>query len=88
MKEAVEQDQTVSLNSLCEIAGICRSTCQRILHDDLALHSVCARWVPHTLNANQKNQRVNGAQRILDELDGSVVVIDEKWLYAEERTNV
>jgi histone-lysine N-methyltransferase SETMAR len=83
IKDLVENDQTITINALSEITDISWSTVQRILTEDLKKQSVCARWVPHKLSDHQKNMRVQGAQRILQELEGNVIVIDEKWLYAE-----
>lgn len=82
IKNLVENDQTISLAALSQITGISWSTVQRILADDLKKMNVYARWVPHNLNEIQKNLRVEGATRILNEINGSIVVIDEKWLYS------
>ena len=78
----VDNDCSVSITALSESTGRSWSTVQRILTEDLMKQSVRARWVPHKLNDNQKQQRADGAQRLLDDLYGTVVVIDEKWLYA------
>ena len=53
-----------------------------IVTKDLSLQSVCARWVPHVLTDSMRARRVTGGQKILKEIHGNVMVIDEKWLYA------
>jgi transposase len=83
IKNLVENDETISIQALSEISGISWSSVQRILTDELKKHTVFARWVPHKLTQNQMYMRVEGAERILNEINGSIVVIDEKWLYAE-----
>jgi len=83
VRDLVENDETISINAISQITGITWSSVQRILTDDLHKQSVCARWVPHKLSQAQMNMRVEGAQRILNELEGNVIVIDEKWLYSE-----
>lgn len=46
------------------------------------MKSLYARWVPHTLSEAQQQQRVEGAQRVLNEMNENVIIIDEKWLFA------
>ena len=83
IKKLVENDQTMSINSLCVQTRFSWSTVQRILREDLNKRSVSARWVPHKLSSYQKDLRIEGARRILQELHESVFVIDEKWIYCE-----
>ena len=83
IRELVDNDPHLSKCALSHLTGIPQSTVQRILIKELNLHSVCARWIPHKLSDQQKENRVNEAIQILQEINDSIVVIDEKWLYRE-----
>ena len=87
IRELVQEDQTMSLSAVCAETGLGRTSAYTILTKDLGLWSVCARWVPHVLTNSHKSQRVIGAQKILDEIHGNVMVIDEKWLHADPITS-
>ena len=76
------EDQHMSIERISDITQLSWSTVQRIITLDLQKRSVCAKWIPHKLTDNHKQQRVDGAQVILRDLHPSVMVIDEKWLYA------
>ena len=56
----------------------------QILINDLEKKRFCARWVPYALTESQKLQRViDNAQQILQEINGNVLVIDEKFLHSK-----
>ena len=42
-----------------------------------------ARWIPHSLTEEQKLKRVEGAENDLREINGNVIIIDEKWLHCK-----
>lgn len=83
VKELVEEDSRISLTAICDQTGLERTSCYTILTRDLGRRSVCARWVPHVLTDSMKIRRVDGAQVILQQIQETVVVIDEKWLYSD-----
>ena len=83
VKRIVDASATVSINYLSNMTGLHESTVQRILTLDLEKRSVYARWVPYNLTEVHKQQRVAGARIIRETITGNVIVIDEKWLYAE-----
>jgi transposase len=68
--------------------GISHGSIHAILHDDLQYTSVLSRWVPHYLDANQRQQRVQSAADMLKffqlhrrDISNRLVVVDEKWIY-------
>jgi hypothetical protein len=83
IQEIIMDDPHISLNTICCITGLTRSAAYRILTEDLGKQSMCARWIPHKLTDDMKVKRVDGAQRLLHDLHGNVMVIDEKWIYSE-----
>ncbi len=63
-------------------------TIQRILHKELGFRRVCARWVPHDLNEQNKNNRMAAALDFLmrynnegEALLDRIVTGDETWVH-------
>ena len=76
------EDPRLSIEHISDATQLSWSSVQRIVTIDLQKRSVCAKWIPHKLTDVHKQQRVDGARIILRDVDTSVMVIDEKWLYA------
>ena len=87
VKALVEGDQHSTVRELSDTCGLSIGTVHTILHDDLHMKKLAARWVPHLLTDEQKKQRVdfsrnllhsfepNGTKRLCDVLTG-----DETWI--------
>jgi histone-lysine N-methyltransferase SETMAR len=83
----IHEDPSVTLRFLSLELGISYGSAHTIMHDHLKRSKKCARWVPHQLSEEQKNQRVqmcqewlamfepNGPKRLSD-----VVTGDECWI--------
>ena len=76
-----------SIRSISTSLGISYDTVSTILHDDLDMTKVCSVWVPRILNGQQKQQRVQSAHGILNELERLGVdamrkycIEDETWI--------
>jgi len=59
-----------------------------IIHEDLDMQKLSAKWVPKCLNANQKRQRCQSSEKILEffrrdpkDILSRLVTMDETWLY-------
>ena len=76
------EDPRLSIEHISNATQLSWSSVQRIATIDLQKRSVCAKWIPHKLTDVHKQQRVDGARIILRDVDPSVMVIDEKWLYS------
>lgn len=86
IRELIQENEDISLRRVEALTGISKSTVERIIKNDLNLHSVSAKWVPYALNEDQKRNRVNGCLAIKEQLSKrnasrSVIVCDEKWIY-------
>ena len=84
--EIVEADPHVSCNHLQDLTSIPQSSVHRILTGKLNKKSVCARWVPHVLTEEQKQNRVNECNELLihfgqDSSQRLTVITDEKWIF-------
>jgi histone-lysine N-methyltransferase SETMAR len=68
--------------------GVSAEVLQKILHEELELRKICARWVPHRLTDDQKLARVSFCRETLRKfkngtsyLWGKIVTGDEVWIY-------
>ena len=55
--ELISEDSRISAKSVAEQLGISRERVGSIIHEDLSLRKLSAKWVPICLNADQKRQR-------------------------------
>ena len=60
---------------------------ETILHDDLHMSKVSARWVPRLLTPNQKEQKADSCKVLIDleskdtRFFDRIVTMDETWIY-------
>ena len=59
--ELILQDRMISGKSIAEQLGISRERVGFIIHEDLDMQKLSAKWVPKCLNVDKK---VNGASRL------------------------
>ena len=71
-----------------ELNGIRSSRLLKILREQLGLHKVCVRWVPHLLTDEQKQSWVRLASQVIEKYDKcdprhleEIVTGDETWIY-------
>lgn len=57
VKEMVQQDRRVKVREIGEAIGISSERVLHILKEQLGMRKMCARWVPHLLNDQQKERR-------------------------------
>ena len=48
-------DQWMKAHEIAETMGISKECVGYILHEELDMKKLCARWVPHLLTADQKS---------------------------------
>ena len=61
VREIIHADQHLTIREVAEDVGIAFSTCQKILTEDLQMRRVSAKFVPHLLTAERKDDRVKFA---------------------------
>ena len=85
----VLEDRRISAKLIAEQLGISHERVWSIIHEDLDMRKLSAKWVPKCLNADQKRQRCQSLEQIL-EFFGAIqmiscrarlVTMDETWLY-------
>jgi len=57
MHQLILEDRRISAKSIDEQVGISREGVGHIIHEDLDMRKLSAKWVPKCLNADQKRQR-------------------------------
>ena len=60
------EDRWISAKSIAEQLGISREQVGSIIHEDLDMPKLSAKWVPKCLNADQKRQRWQSSEQILE----------------------
>jgi len=55
--ELILEDRRILAESIAEQLGISRERVGSIIHEDVDMRKLSAKWVPKWLNANQKHQR-------------------------------
>lgn len=66
VQEVVLKDRRLKLSEIERIVPASRSTVYKIIHDDLGMRKVSARWVPKLLNEKQMKDRVDCARAFLN----------------------
>jgi histone-lysine N-methyltransferase SETMAR len=73
---------------IAEALHISTSTVHAILHEQLQLSKVCARWVPKSLSMFDKHRRVTASKELLslyqhdpNEFETRFITGDETWVY-------
>jgi len=64
--ELILEDLWISAKSIAEQLGISRERVGPIIHEDLDMRQLSAKWVPKCLNANQKRQRCQSSEQIFE----------------------
>jgi len=86
--ELILEDCRILAKSIAEQLGISREWVRSIIHKDMDMQKFSVKWVPKCLNADQKRQRCQSSEQLLeffrcDPNDSllRMVIIDETWLY-------
>jgi len=88
IQELILEDRRISALLIAEQLGISRERVGSIIHEDLDLRKISAKWVPKCLNADQKRQRYQLSEQLLEffrrnpnDFPSRLVTTDETWLY-------
>ena len=81
------EDRRTTLQMIADRLNIGKETVHRIVTEDLGRRKICARFVPHALTTEQKQERVVYCQNLLlmglDECFGeNIITCDETWCFA------
>jgi len=66
IQEIILEDGRISAKSIAELLCISREQVGPIIHEDLDRWKLSAKWVPKCLNADQKRQRCQSSEQLLE----------------------
>lgn len=82
-RKIVNEDPQITIEDLAGALEISKGSAHTILHRDLSLRSLCSRWIPYSLNDNQKASRMDKAKEWIKVIEKEnnwtrIIVVDEK----------
>ena len=66
IQELILEERRISAKSIAEQLGISRERVGSIIHEDLDMRKLSAKWVPKYLNPDQKLQRCQSSEQLLE----------------------
>jgi len=85
--ELILEDHRISAKSIAEQLGISHEQVGSIIHEDLDMQKLSAKWVPKCLNAYQKPQWCQSSEQLLEffwcdpnDFLSRLMTMDETWL--------
>ncbi|XP_041985295.1 protein GVQW3-like [Aricia agestis] len=84
VEKLVLEDTRLKKKQLSAFIGVSDTTILRILHDDLGMTKVSARWVPRMLTLLQKQQRIDASKHFLEVCGDNPMQILERIVTGNE----
>lgn len=84
IEDLIKDDPHITVRELQEIVPIGLARIDIILHSELALRKVCAKFVPHALTDENKQKRVELSKELLEYLESgfnNIITGDETWFH-------
>lgn len=87
VRELVARDRRMTLRLMAEELNINKETIRQILHEDLGMRKICAKFVPHNLTDEQKQRRVEACEDFVQNCRDNanflncIVTGDESWVF-------
>jgi histone-lysine N-methyltransferase SETMAR len=84
----VLDDQRMKVRELAETTGVSKKHVGYILHEELDMKELCARWVPRSLTADKKRTRMKISEQCLERFNKNktdfvhqFIIMDETWIH-------
>jgi len=84
----VLDDRRMKAREIAETMGISKERVRHILHEELDMKKLCARWMPHLLTADQKRTRMKISEQCLQRFNKTktdfvhcFITTDETWIH-------
>jgi hypothetical protein len=87
VRTLVRNDRRLSIRMIAKELNVDKETVRQILTENLKMKTVCAKMVPKNLSEDQKLNREEMCQNVLEKIEedpdflNSVVTCDETWLF-------
>ena len=86
--DMILDDQQMKVREIAETIGISKECVGYILHEEMDMKKLCARWVPHLLTADQKCTRVKISDQCLQRFNKNktdfvhrFITMNETWIH-------
>ena len=79
IQELILEDRRILTKSIAEQLGISREPVGSIIHEDLDMRKLSAKWVPKCLNADQKLQRRESSEQLLEFFGAIQMISCRDW---------
>jgi hypothetical protein len=82
----IDSNCCLTIHEGAEEAGISKTTCYEILTENLGMHHIAAKFIPHQLSEDQKQNRYVAVSKELVDLNDenflkNIVTDDDTWFY-------
>ena len=77
--ELMPEDHRISAKSVAEQLGISRERVGSIIHEELDMRKLSAKWVPKCLNADKKRQRCQSCEQLLEFFRRDPMIFCRDW---------
>ena len=86
VREVIRSNRRLTVREVAEEVSISKMACHEILTENLGMHRIAAKSVPRLLTDDQKQNRVDVSQELLDRANGddnilkNIITGDETWV--------
>jgi hypothetical protein len=70
VREGIRSNRRLTVREVAEEVSISKTVCHEILTENLGMHRIAAKFVPRLLTDDQKQNRVDMSQELLDRANG------------------
>jgi histone-lysine N-methyltransferase SETMAR len=84
----VMDDRRMKVREIAENTGISKERVGYVLHEELDMKKLCARWVPRLLTADQERTRMKFSEQCLERFNKNkthflrrFITMDETWIH-------
>ena len=87
VREVIRSNRLLTVRDVAEEVIISKTVCHEILTENLGMHRIAANFVPRLLTDDQKQNRVDVSQELLDRANGNnnflknIITGDETWVF-------
>ena len=87
IKNFMDKDRRVSIETISAQFGVSVGTVHIIIHKELKMRKICAKFVPRVLREDQKESRCHDSREMVELINSdpavldALVTFDESWIY-------
>ena len=87
IKNFMDKDRRVSIETISAQFDVSVGTVHTIIHEELKMQKICAKFVPRVLREDQKERRCHDNREMVDLINSdpavldALVTCDESWIY-------